>query len=340
MKLKPQQLGRALFDPSPPRLFLFHGPDESASRALVAKVAATLGPEVERIDLSGQEVKGDPARLADEAAALSMFGGARLIVIDRATDDVATAAANVLALPGASSPVVLLAGELKKSSALLKLAEADPKTASVASYPVNEREGEALVEELARALGLRPAPGVPARIAADGAGSRGVIQSELEKYALYLDATPEAPKQLDHEAIEAIGADAGEGDLSRLLAAVCGGDPDRAEAELARLRAEGKDGVQLIRAALRRLTTVARLRAEMERGKSPGAVMASAGRTIFWKEQGSIEAELGRWRPPALSRAIARLIEAERDVMLSGGPGPVAAEAELLAIARQAARLR
>lgn len=340
MKLKPQQLARALADRSGLRLFLFHGPDESGSRALAAAVAAALGPDVERIDLTGQEVRGDPARLADEAAALSMFGGARLIVVDRAGDDIAGAAANVLTLESAGNPVVLLAGDLKKSSALLKLAEADERAASIASYPVEARDGEALVEELSRSLGLSPAPGVAARIAADGAGSRGIIERELEKYALFLDAAPDSPKPLDHEAIEAVGADAGEGDLSRLLAAVCGGDPDRAEAGLAQLRAEGKDGIQLIRAALRRLTLLARLRAEVERGKSAGAVMASAGRAIFWKEQGAVQAELGRWRAPQLAKAISRLIEAERQIMASAGPGPVAAEAELLTIARQAARQR
>ena len=42
---------------------------------------------------------------------------------------------------------------------------------------------------------------------------------------------PDAPKPLDHEAIDAVGADVGEGDLSRLLAAVAGGDSGQAEAE-------------------------------------------------------------------------------------------------------------
>lgn len=340
MIVRPAQLGRQLADIGRVRLFLFYGPDESASRALVAQVAAALGGEVERIDLSGADLKADPARLADEAAALSMFGGARLIVVDRAGDESAAAAANVLSLATAAHPVALLAGELKKSSALLKLVEASDQAVGVASYPVDERNAEALVGEQAALLGLRPAPGVAARIAAAAAGNRGIISRELEKYAAFLDAAPDAPKPLEHETVDAVGADVGEGDLSRLLAAVAGGDPDQAETELARLRAEGKDGIQLIRAALRRMTMLARLRAEIERGKSVGAVMASAGKSIFFKEQGAVQAELGRWRGETLAKAVSRLIEAERQIMQPGGPGPIAAEAELLAIARQAARRR
>ena len=38
---------------------------------------------------------------------------------------------------------------------------------------------------------------------------------------------------------------------------------------------------------------LARLRAEVERGKSVPAVMASAGKVIFFKEQGAIQVELG-----------------------------------------------
>lgn len=341
MIVKPAQLGRYLADPSRLRLFLFYGPDESASRAYLPQLAHALGSVVERIDLFGTELKGDPARLADEAAALSMFGGARLIVVDRAGDESAAAAANVLALDTAvTNPVVLLAGDLKKSSALLKLVEASDTSVGAASYPVDERNAEATVGEQAAALGLRLVAGAAARIAAAAAGNRGIITRELEKYAAFLDAAPDAPKSLEHETIEAVGADVGEGDLSRLMAAVAGGYPDQAETELARLRAEGKDGIQLIRAALRRMTMLARLRAEVERGKSVGAVMASAGKAIFFKEQAAVQAELGCWRGETLAKAVSRLIEAERQIMMAGGPGPIAAEAELLAIARQAARRR
>lgn len=340
MIVKPAQLARHLADLTKIRLFLFYGPDEFASRAFVPMVAAALGGDIERVDLTGAELKADPARLADEAASLSMFGGARLIVVDRAGDESASAAANVLALETATNPAVLLAGDLKKSSALLRLVDSSDRAIGVVSYPVDDRNAEALVGEQANVLGLRPVSGVAARIASAAAGNRGIIVRELEKYAAFLDAAPASPKSLDHEAIDTIGADVGEGDLSRLLAAVAGGDSGQAEAELARLRAEGKDGIQLIRAALRRMTMLARLRAEVERGKSVGAVMASAGKSIFFKEQGAIQAELGRWRAETLAKGISRLIEAERQIMMPGGPGPIAAEAELLAIARQAGRRR
>ena len=71
----------------------------------------------------------------------------------------------MLALETATNPVVLLAGELKKSAALLKMVEASERAVGVVSYPVDDRNAEALVGEQANTLGLRLAPGGAARIA-------------------------------------------------------------------------------------------------------------------------------------------------------------------------------
>ena len=140
--------------------------------------------------------------------------------------------------------------------------------------------------------------------------------------------------------VDALGAAADEGDLSKLVEHVAGGDAAGLEAELARLRAEGLEGITLIRAMLRRMALLARLRAEVEQGSSPSAVMASAGKSLFWREKPSIEIQLRRWRSELIAKAMTRLSDAERQLKASGGPGPVAADEELFAICRQAARLR
>ena len=111
-------------------------------------------------------------------------------------------------------------------------------------------------------------------------------------------------------------------------------------ADLARLHAEGQEGIPLLRAMLRRMALLARLRAEVEQGSTPTAVMASSGKSLFWKEKDDVGRQLARWRAPLLAKAMARLLEAERQVKAAGGIGPLAADEELFAICRQAARLR
>jgi len=340
VKANRAQIERALTAPADTRFFLLHGPDESGSRGLLRILASGMGEDAERIDLSGADLKADPARLADEAAAISMFGGGRWILVEQAGDETLPALEALIEAPAAGNPVAVVAGALKTASKLLKLALAAPSALAFVSYAPEARDADRLVLELARGQGLIVRPDVARRIAVDCGGNRAVIEQELIKYALHADASPEAPKPVNHDLVDAIGAGADEGDLSCLVDSVAGGDAAALEAEIARLRAEGQEGITLIRAVLRRMAQLARLRAEVEQGNSVGAVMASSGKSLFWKEKEAIGAQLGRWRPELLAKAISRLVEAERQVMSPGGPGNVAADAELFAICRQAARLR
>lgn len=340
MKANRAQIERALARPADTLFFLLHGPDEAGSRGLAKKLAAAMGADAERIDLSGAELKADPARLADEAAAISMFGGARWIQVEQAGDEIVPAVEALVEVPAAGNPVAIVAGALKPASKLLKLALAAPNALAFASYVPDAGQADRLVAELARGHGLIVRPDVAARIAEASGGNRSVIDQELAKLALYADASPEAPRPLEHEAIDAVGAGAEEGDLTRLVDSVAGGDGAALEAEIARLRAQGQEGITLIRAVLRRMMLLARLRAEVEQGKSVSAVMASSGKSVFFKEKDAVERQVSRWNAALLAKAVGRLVEAERQVMAPGGPGIVAADSELFAVSRQAARLR
>jgi DNA polymerase-3 subunit delta len=341
VKANRPQLERALKSPAETRFFLFHGPDDSGSRALVEALAGAAGSGAERIDLAGSDLRQDPARLADEAASISLFGGARYIVVEPAGDEVVPALEALIESPRAGNPVALVAGALKPGSKLLKLALAEPSALAFASYVPEGRDADRLVADMARAEGLIVRPDLARRLGESCAGNRALIGQELKKLALYADASPEAPRPLDHDALDAVGAASEEGDLSRLVDSVGSGNSALLQAELLRLRSEGIEGIPLIRAVLRRMMLLTRLRAEVEAGNAVGAVMASpAAKSIFWKEKDAVAGQLGRWRADLLARTVSRLVEAERQIKASGGLGPLAADEELFAICRQAARLR
>ena len=341
MKAQRGQIERALGAPQPDqRLFLLHGPDESSSRELAARLGKALGPDVERIDLTGPGLKADPARLSDEAASISLFGGARYILVDPAGDEILDAVTALLENPSAGNPVVAIAGTLRKDSKLLKLALASPLVLAFASYVPEGRDADQLAMTMARELGLKMPPDVARRLAAATGGDRALLARELEKLALFIDAAPGGQAEIDHEALDALGAATDEGDLGRLVNAVLSGHPDRADAELAALAGEAIEGIPVIRALLRRLLLLAQLRAETAQGKSIDAVMASAGNALFWKEKDEVVRQLARWDPETIAAAINRLGEAERLVKASGSLGSIAVEEELLTISRRAARMR
>lgn len=338
MKANRAQVERALRKPEGIRLFLLYGPDEAGSRSLLKLLAAA--EDAERVDLSGADLKSDPARLADEAASISLFGGARYVVVEPAGDECVPAVETLFQAPAAGNPVVLISGALKGTSKLVKLALGDPAALALASYPPEGEQAERLVLDMARAEGLNARPDVARGLADACAGNRAILALELQKLALFLDASPERPKPLEPDAIEAVGADSGEGDLSRLVEGVSGGDSALVRAELLRLSSQGVEGIPLIRAVLRRMSLLSRLRAQVEAGNSPAAVMASLGKSLFWKEKDSVAQQLSSWRSDALARSVSRLLQAERDVKAPGGLGAAAVGEELFAICRQAARQR
>lgn len=341
MKANRPQIERALDRPEESiRLILLHGPDNAGSRALAARVAAALGPDAEAIDLAPAALKADPALLADEAASGSLFGGARHIRIVGAGDEIVEAVTALLEAPAAGNPVVAIAGVLRRESKLLKLATASAAVLAFASYLPEGAEADRLAAAMARDAGLRIRTDVAQRLIAATGGDRALLAREIEKLAAFVDAAPDRPRDLDHDALDAVGAAMGEGDLARLVDTVLSGTPAGAAGEIARLAAEGIEGIALLRPILRRLLLLAELRAEVERGNGVEVVMASSSKSLFWKDKQPVSRQLAAWRPDKLGVAIGRIAAAERQIKASGGIGPLAAEVELLTIARQAARAR
>lgn len=319
------------------RFVLLYGPDEAGSRAL----AATAVPAgVERVDLSGPELKGDPARLSDEAASLSLFGDARLIRVEPAGDEIVPALEALLELPHVANPVVIVAGALKPTSKLVKLALASKQALACQSYPPDARNAPRLVQELAREHGLSLRSEIARLLFDRAAGNCSVIAQELGKLALYLDATEAAPQQVDEETLAAIGAAAEEGDPSRLVDATCSGDVVKLKVELLRLGSEGLEGIPLVRAMLRRLALLGPMRAEVEAGNSAASVVDKRGKAIFWKEKDAVTAQLHRWPADMIARSVSRLLESERRIKEPSSLGATLVDEEFFAICRQAARLR
>lgn len=340
MKANERDIARALDRPEGgPRLFLLHGPDDAGSRALAQRLERAMGPQAERIDFDGATLKDDPARLPDEAAAISLFGGRRHIRITGG-EECYDAVAALLEAPVQGDPVVMIAGVLKSSSELLKRTIADPAALVFASYRPEGSKAEDMAAAAARMHGLRLGPRVAAALVQAGGGNRGVLEREIEKLALYLDAAPDRPREADIATFEAIGADIGEVDTTRLVEAAFDGDAGAAAAEFAGLTGVGVSVIPLLRGMARRALVLARLRAEVEAGKSAGTVMASSGRGIFYKERDSVGRQLSRWTAPRLAIVAQRLADAEQAHKRSRSAGDVLAGQEVVTIARVAASLR
>lgn len=334
MKAAKTAIGRLLDQPGPDiRLYLFHGPDGAQSRGLADRLLNGL--KAERFAVASSTAKADPAALVDEAGAMSLFGGKRAIWIEPAGEEIAPAVDALLQGAAPESPVIAIAGTLRKTSALLKLAEASPAAVAFAAYVPEGADAQRMVIDVGRRFGLKVPPHLAGRLA-DGCGNdQAVIAQEMQKLALYIDASPQAPRELDADAVEAVGAELDGGDVSRLADLALAGNVGELADELTRLPG-GADAIPIVRALHRRLLMLAPARARIEHGERLDDVMAAFGRSLFWKDKATVNRLLSTWGAEGLRRVAERASRLERNLLFSAAPDREVLGEELLSIARAA----
>jgi DNA polymerase-3 subunit delta len=337
VKATKQSIGRALDQPNAQiRFYLFYGPDDAQSRALGQRLLRSLGAA--KFALAAVAVKSDPATLMDEAGAMSLFGEPRAIWIEPAGDEIAPGVDALLQAASVESPVVAIAGALRKTSTLVKLAEGSPFALAFAAYAPEGQDAERMVMDLGRSLGLKVSPTIAARVATAAGNDQALASQELLKLAIYLDASPQSPKELDHDAVDAVGTDTAEGDMLRLADLALGGEVDALADELARMIPGGSEAIPVVRSLQRRLLMLAPARARIERGERPDAVLTSLGKALSWKHKAMIGKMLEQWSAEGLSKVAERAGKLERGLMFNPAPQQEALGEELLAIAREARR--
>lgn len=316
---------KALDAPAPNiRLYLLYGPDEAGSEALAARFGKGLGKGAERVDLDGPTLRSDPARLSDEAAAISMFGDKRWIRVQPAGEEVLPAVEALLDASVTGEPVVLIAGNLRKTSKLLTRCEADKAVISIVSYAPEGRNAEQLAVTMARDLGLELPGDLARRLIALTGSERGLLAGEIEKLALYLDASPQEPRAATAEALDALGAEGGDQQLFKAAMVVLSGNVRGTEHEMARLRQTGSSLAGLLRITLQRAI---------------GIAQGQAGQGQRFGGRGD-EDVAARWNGDNLDKAIQRMAEAERTSRLSHQIGETVVAQELINVARLGARGR
>ncbi|WP_324806010.1 DNA polymerase III subunit delta [Sphingomonas sp. LY29] len=336
MKSAKGSLNVALDRPDPSiRFYLFYGPDEAGSRAHALRLLKGIG-DAERFIVMGQSIKSDPATLADEAGAMSLFGGKRAVWIEPAGDEITEGVSALLDGGASESAVIALAGPLRKTSSLLKLAESHPRALAHISYVPEGREVERVVIDLGSALGLRLSPDVAQRIAGAANNNQAIASQELEKLALFVGASGSNPKDLSHESIDAVGADSSEGDMLRLGDLALGGRMDELVEELTRLPRHGSEAIPALRALQRRLLMLAPLRAKIENGERVDGVMAAMGKSLFWKDKPLIQKLLSTWSAERIAEAASRVAELEKQLIFAGVPSDSALGETLVSFARVA----
>ncbi|MCT2557727.1 DNA polymerase III subunit delta [Tsuneonella sp. YG55] len=301
--------------------FFFCGPDEAGAAAAAQRIAAMLEEPGEQVELAGADLRRDPVLLGDEARSGSLFSGARHVVVRASGDEAHDALANHLAAidagEGQPCPVLVIATSATDKSRTAKLLEKRGDALVAMFYPPDLAQLRDAIRTAGEERGLRMSGQIAERIARATSMDLRLARAEVEKLALYLDASPEAPVTPDAEALDAIGARTEDDGFMPLVNAVLGGRTEALSAELARMRELSINPVGLLLAFERRAAQLAQLNARLERGEQVEAFVEAEtrARRVFFKDKPDIVAQLHRWRGRKLARLVARLVDLHRALL-------------------------
>jgi DNA polymerase III subunit delta len=322
VKLGPAQLAGFLrHPPDAIAAVLLFGPDEGLVReraeALTRAVLGGTGDDPFRLALlTGDMLRQDPARLADEAGALSMLGGRRVVQLREAGDAIAKNLQYILEQKPGGGLLVIEAGDLAKSSSLRKLAEAAPNAAAIACYADGPREIAQLVRDMMARERISITEEAVEYLTGNLGEDRGVTRQELDKLCLF--AGPGGRIDLDG-AIASVG-DSSALDLDSVVYDALDGHAVSVEAALTRLFLEGQSAVAILRAAQRHAQRLHLAAARVAGGESADAVARGMRPPIFYKLVDRFRSQIGAWPPERSQRLMKLLLQAELECKTTGYP--------------------
>jgi DNA polymerase III subunit delta len=340
VKIEPRQAEAFLKKPDPRiRGVVIYGSDDGlvAERAqqLARTVCEDLKDPFRVVDIAGEALKGDPARLADEFGAMSLMGGRRVIRVRPAGEEAVAALENLAAASAGDALVVLEAGNLTPRSGLRTLAETEACLAALPCYMDSAEDLERLVESAAKAQGLAVEPDALEWIVERLGGDRGQTRSEIDKLLLYKTGDESKSVTLD-DALAVLGDTAAIG-IDDVIGATFDGNVEALDRALERVFAEGGNPVQLVRALQRHADQLHMVSGTVAAGgnfeaalyKVRGLPRGGPGRRRF-------ESHARSWSLPRLSAALDRILEDELRTKSTGLPDEAIARRLCLALAQSA----
>jgi DNA polymerase-3 subunit delta len=274
---------------------------------LMKTVVPDLGDPFRVVDIDDDTLVSDGARLYDEAAAISMLGGRRVVRVRGAGNSLTKLFEAFLDDHAGDALIVVEGGDLSKGTGLRRVFEDDDKAAAIACYGDTARDLFDVVRDALRAEGLaieqEALEDAVSRLGSD----RGITRRELEKLVLY--AQGEKKVTLAH--VRAVMGDEAEVRIEEACDAAATGDLPKLDIALERLWSADMSSVAVLRLAMSHFQRLALLRAFADRGEPADAAIKRLRPPVHFMRVASFKAQLQKWTAPKLGEALDLLLETE-----------------------------
>ncbi|MCG6121734.1 MAG: DNA polymerase III subunit delta [Microvirga sp.] len=290
--IKAHEATRALRSPNPAfAVILLYGPDAGLvaerARDLAHGAVSDAADPFLLVKIDGDALAGDPARLADEAGTIGMFGGRRAIWVRAGSKNVAPAVEAALSTDTGDTLIVVEAGDLAKAAPLRTLCEKSARALAAPCYADEGKDLAALVDETFSKAGIAVSRETRALLLDSLGADRLATRSEIEKLLLYAHGQ----NRLETSDIEAVLSNVSALRADLMVDAAFGGDVAEAEDVYRRLLGEGTDASQLVSAMLRHALALLPHAAAIAAGQSPARAV-EAWRGLHFKRKAAVQNHL------------------------------------------------
>ena len=335
--IKVTELSRFMSKPDPGiKAVLIYGPDTGAinenARNLVKAVAGALDDPFTVIRLNDAALSEDSSRLADEAQAISMMGGRRVIWISGAGTGFQKSITDYLPHADTDSLIVAEAGELQKSNKIRSLFENAKNAYAVPCYQDTKQNLYDVVAKSLAEHGMTITPDAHHHLCEMLGSDRLLTRSELEKLTAYCAGQ----ETVSIDDVNAVCGDTSEHSIDDMVDAVFVGEAAIACSHFSRLLNSGIATTRMLSSAALHIARLQALALALDGGRNASMVVKSARPPIFFRRQSAVIRQLGIWQFRDLEAAEQTLQSTIAQTRQYPALEPEIAERALLSLARNA----
>ena len=342
MKLQERQIQGFLAKPDPKvRAVLVYGPDGGLVREravlLCKTVVEDLSDPFRVAVLTGAVLDKDPARLSDEAGAIALTGGRRVVRLRDIGNKHTKLIESVLAENTSDTFLVAEADGLSPRDSLRAFFEKAGNAAALPCYADTGDNLERLVEASFREAKLSADPDAMAYLMDNLGSDRQITRRELEKLVLFKG---DGGGTVTLEDARACVGDSSAMALDDVAFACAGGDLARLDHSLNRCFMAGEASVQVLRRVAQHFQRLHFAATQRDRGDNPETAVGRVRPPIHFSRKAAFTRQLRIWPTANVVAALDRLLTAEIDCKTTGMPDVAVCRRVLTSIAGAAARYR
>ncbi len=321
------------------KVFLLYGPDQGAvneaSREIGRVFLGATPDPLQQTDWNAQDLS-DVARLADEAAALPMFGGDKVIHIRGTGDNVKNNVAHYLDQGTEKTCCVIIqAGPLTPAQAIRKLAEGHDSAMALPFFEADAREIAQLIQDLLAQEKKRIEQAALATLSGLLGTDRGIVRREVERLLLYIGEA----EMITLDDVDQAMLDQSHAGLDQLVDAVALGKTAEADRLWGRMHLTGTRPEAALSALRRHFHHLHLVLGFQKTGTRLDDALKSAFRPpLHFKRRPLVERQCNLWSIKKLETALTILQETEFACRQTGARGETQFSYTLLRLSRGAQR--